>query len=161
MTVWRSVLLLAAGAAAGAAAGNQAPETGYAPDLRLAVAPQTPCPRVDRPDDFRSAVYRALPSVPGYDRDHRVPWEEALESGLCARPEADRLAFYKDTGNLWPIPASVNRSKGDRDIAGWTPLCWYARRIVETKRKHALTADRAEVKALRAALAECPPEAGR
>ena len=134
--------------------GENQPTTTADLELGLTVAPETPCD-LPRPRSFRVAVIHALPSIPHYDRDHRVPWQEAMQSGLCDRTDAERRAFYNDISNLWPIPSSVNRSKGDGDFAEWTPLCWYARRYRATKRKYDLTVDAKEAHALRAALDTC------
>ena len=76
------------------------------------------------------------------DIEHIVSLVEAHESGL---PEDQRRAFSADIDNLTIALARVNRTaKADRDAAEWQPRRnrgWYARRVVEVKRKYGLAVD--------------------
>jgi hypothetical protein len=76
---------------------------------------------------------------------------------------ARRLAFANDLddpGALAAVSAATNRANGDRDPASWQPpdraaRCTFATMWVTTKVRWGLTADPAEVGALRAMLAGC------
>jgi len=90
------------------------------------------------------------------DIDHMVPLAEAWRSGAHGWTAAQREAFANDLGleaSLTAVSASSNRSKGDRDPAGWKPTrtaasCDYARDWALVKYRWNLTADSAEVSAL-------------
>jgi len=91
------------------------------------------------------------------DIDHMVPLAEAWRSGANAWDGARRIAFANDLdhgGSLIAVTAAVNRSKGDRDPASWQPpnteaWCSYVADWTNTKLRWNLTADEAEVRALR------------
>jgi hypothetical protein len=76
-----------------------------------------------------------------------------------------REAFANDLGyhgTLVAVSASSNRSKGDRDPAEWKPpdegfWCGYANWWTTVKVNWSLTADQAEVDALRSMLDGCGP----
>ena len=61
--------------------------------------------------------------------------------------------------NLTLASPDLNRhQKADRDAADWLPSdnrCWFAARIVEVRRKYALTIDEREVRALEPLLSTC------
>ena len=90
------------------------------------------------------------------DIEHMVARSEAHDSGLCAADDAQRRAFARDLLNLTLAAPGVNRhQKSDRDAAEWLPQrnrCWFAARVVEVRRKYALTIDRREADALDAVL---------
>jgi uncharacterized protein DUF1524 len=96
--------------------------------------------------------------------DHVVALAEAWRSGAAVWDEGRRWAFANDLdqpGELVAVTAAANRSKGDRDPASWQPpnrasWCEYGIGWVKTKLKWALTADGAEVTALRNMLRDCP-----
>lgn len=106
-----------------------------------------------------------------FDIDHMIPLKEAWISGAHAWTTSQREEFANDLGdplretdqsNLFVTPASVNRSKGDRDPAEWMPessekarACWYARQWVRVKQKWELTVDPAESSALTQMLENC------
>lgn len=77
--------------------------------------------------------------------------------GASAWDGARRVAFANDVdhaGSLIAVTAAVNRSKGDRDPASWQPpnpgaWCGYVADWTNTKLRWNLTADEAEVRALR------------
>lgn len=90
-------------------------------------------------------------------RDHLVAWAEAWDSGLSY---ANAERWYLDDNNLWVMPAGENISKSDDDPAEWKPQdpadwCPYARNWIAVKAAWNLTADRAEVAALREMLSTC------
>lgn len=99
-----------------------------------------------------------------FDIDHRVPLAEAWRSGARTWSTARRTAFANDLGyvpSLVAVTASSNRSKGDRDPAAWLPPrqadhCAYLTRWIGVKWRWGLTVDRAEYRALRLGIAECP-----
>jgi hypothetical protein len=95
--------------------------------------------------------------------DHVVALAEAWRSGASAWERARRAAFANDLddpGALIAVTASANRSKGDRDPASWQPpnrgaWCEFATAWATTKARWGLSADQAEVGALKNMLAGC------
>ena len=98
-----------------------------------------------------------------FDIDHVVPLAEAWDSGASTWDAARRTAYANDLDHrqtLRAVTASANRSKGDDDPAAWKPplqsdWCSYATDWVSIKVTWNLTADPAEVDALRGMLATC------
>jgi hypothetical protein len=96
--------------------------------------------------------------------DHVVALAEAWESGASGWDPARRRAFANDLeepGALVAVTAAMNRSKGDRDPAEWQPprraaWCEFAGSWLRVKVKWDLSADPAEVRALRNMLQGCP-----
>ncbi len=94
--------------------------------------------------------------------DHVVALAEAWDSGAATWDADRRRAFANDLDALTAVTAATNRSKGDRDPADWQPpardaWCGYAAQWIEVKVRWSLTADEAEVGALRNLLAGCDP----
>ena len=97
--------------------------------------------------------------------DHLVALKEAYSSGASSWSPATMVAFANDVervGALRVIGGSGNASKGEKDPAEWKPplqAAWpdYARSWAGTKVAYGLTADQAEVDALRAMLVAPPP----
>lgn len=95
--------------------------------------------------------------------DHLVALAEAWRSGADGWDAARRRAFANDLEEpdaLVAVTAATNRSKGDRDPATWQPpngasWCRFAGGWVRVKVKWGLSADEAEVSALRNMLAGC------
>jgi hypothetical protein len=111
---------------------------------------------------WRSAYDGVVTRDPGrFDIDHLVPLAEAWDSGARSWTAATRQRYANDLGDprtLVAVSASANRSKGDRDPAGWLPRldrCGYVRRWVAVKIRWSLTVDRTEKRALRAAASGC------
>ncbi|HVW32937.1 MAG TPA: lamin tail domain-containing protein [Acidimicrobiia bacterium] len=102
------------------------------------------------------------------DIDHMVPLAEAWDSGASAWDASRREAYANDLGypnSLVAVTATANRSKGDQDPAEWKPpapsfWCDYATWWTTVKIRWGLTADRAEVDALRAMLSGCDGDGG-
>lgn len=98
------------------------------------------------------------------DVDHVVPLKEAWQSGAWRWSQSARRAYANDLTNpdhLLAVSARANRSKGDRDPAGWLPpnpsfLCRYLEIWVQVKTRWKLTADQAEFNAIRNGLQNCP-----
>jgi hypothetical protein len=97
-----------------------------------------------------------------FDVDHLVPLAEAWRSGAATWTADRRRNFANDLDNpqLIAVTASTNRSKGDSDPASWKPpnhgsWCFYATSWVTVKVVWHLTADPAEVGALREMLVAC------
>lgn len=96
--------------------------------------------------------------------DHVVALAEAWDSGANTWDAARREAFANDLdlpGALRAVTAATNRSKGDKDPAEWQPpnrdaWCEYAADWISVKLKWDLSADQAEVNALRNMLRGCP-----
>jgi hypothetical protein len=88
------------------------------------------------------------------DIDHVVPLAEAWRSGAWAWTDQQRMEFANDLEDEWAlnaVTASVNRSKGDKDISQWLPkknVCAYLGGWVTIKAKFELTVDIAEAKVI-------------
>lgn len=97
------------------------------------------------------------------DVDHVVALGEAWRSGADTWDAARRRAFANDLDEpdaLIEVTASTNRSKSDRDPASWQPpnrdaWCQFGLGWARVKIKWNLTADEAEVRALRNIVAGC------
>ncbi|MGW9429020.1 HNH endonuclease family protein [Streptomyces decoyicus] len=97
------------------------------------------------------------------DIDHVVPLAEAWDSGASKWTPERREQYANDLGaerSLVAVSLGPNRTKGDKDPAEWMPpakdaTCTYATDWIAAKLRWKLTADRAEVKALRAVAAGC------
>jgi hypothetical protein len=104
------------------------------------------------------------------DIDHVVALGEAWDSGAANWSEEERERFANDLGyrdSLIAVTAGSNRSKSDRDPAEWVPpdessWCRFAVAWTTVKVRWGLTADAAEVAALRELFGRCrsaPPTA--
>lgn len=90
------------------------------------------------------------------DIDHVVPLAEAWDSGAYRWTAARRQAFANDLGVSWSliaVSAASNRSKGDKDPAGWLPplpgyRCEYLAVWVAIKERWSLAVDPAEKSAI-------------
>lgn len=84
------------------------------------------------------------------DIDHVVALAEAHRSGAWAWDDARRAAYANDTDDaraLAAVSASSNRSKGDRDPAGWLPdrgVCPYIGAWIAVKARWGLSVDAEE-----------------
>lgn len=97
-----------------------------------------------------------------FDIDHFVPLKEAWDSGAHAWSSDQRRRFANDLdypGSLIAVTAGSNRSKGAGDPAEWLPMpsyrCEYVRNWVEVKLRWDLSADPAELTALRSTASGC------
>ena len=97
----------------------------------------------------------------GLDIDHMVPLAEAWRSGAWAWTAAQRMDFandLEDSRSLLAVTASLNRSKGDRDVAVWLPAkaqCNYISNWIAVKWRFELTVDPIEGEFLKAKIAAC------
>jgi len=88
------------------------------------------------------------------DIDHLVPLAEAWRSGAWAWTDQQRMEYANDLEDEWAlnaVTASVNRSKGDKDISQWLPkknVCTYLSGWVTIKAKFELTVDITEAKVI-------------
>ena len=92
------------------------------------------------------------------DIDHVVPLREAWLSGANQWSRAKRIQFANDTANLAISLASVNRSKGAKDIPQWQPdsgKCDYLRQWIAVKQTYGLGMDRRETDAVNRLRAVC------
>jgi hypothetical protein len=83
------------------------------------------------------------------DIDHLVPLAEAWRSGAWAWTPKEREKFANDLTDkrvLNAVTASINRSKGDRDVVNWVPSLSYEYvcNWIAIKSKYKLTVDKAE-----------------
>jgi len=103
-------------------------------------------------------------SPTGLDIDHMVPLAEAWRSGAWAWTAAQRMNYANDLGDsrtLLAVTASMNRSKGDKDVAGWLPQigqCTYISNWIAVKWRFDLTVDPTEGDFLKAKIASCKIE---
>ena len=104
---------------------------------------------------------KVFTSPSGLDIDHMVPLAEAWRSGAWAWTSAQRMDFandLKDPRSLLAVTAGLNRSKGDRDVAGWLPVkaqCTYISNWIAVKWRFDLTVDPAEGEFLQSKIASC------
>lgn len=99
----------------------------------------------------------------GLDIDHVVPLGEAWDSGASAWDSGSRQDYANDLEDpeaLIAVSAGSNRSKSDQDPAEWRPpsvdyWCTYVSDWVTVKVAWDLSADEAEVQALRDMLVTC------
>lgn len=100
-------------------------------------------------------------SASALDIDHMVPLAEAWDSGASSWSAATREAYANDLGDtrsLVAVTAGENRSKGDQDVAEWTPdreQCRYLREFVAVKLRWRLTVDSAEKSAMSSLAGGC------
>ncbi len=101
------------------------------------------------------------------DVDHFIPLAEVHRSGAAAWNNARRHAFannLRQSGALIAVSSAANRSKGDRDPAGWLPpneayRCKYVEDWVAYKAAWQLTMDAGESQAVAEILSECLTDA--
>ena len=97
----------------------------------------------------------------GLDIDHMVPLAEAWRSGAWAWTAAQRMEFandLEDSRSLLAVTASLNRSKGDRDVADWLPVkaqCAYISNWIAVKSRFDLTVDPTEGEFLQSKITIC------
>jgi hypothetical protein len=97
----------------------------------------------------------------GLDIDHMVPLAEAWRSGAWAWTATQRMDFandLEDPRSLLAVTASLNRSKGDRDVAGWLPpraQCSYISNWIAVKWRFDLTVDPIEGEFLQSKITSC------
>lgn len=97
----------------------------------------------------------------GLDIDHMVPLAEAWRSGAWAWTAAQRMDFandLEDSRSLLAVTASLNRSKGDRDVAAWLPAkaqCNYISNWLAVKWRFDLTVDPIEGEFLQTKIMAC------
>ncbi|MGX5718045.1 HNH endonuclease family protein [Arthrobacter sp. MAHUQ-56] len=99
-------------------------------------------------------------SGPGVDIDHLVPLSDAWQKGAQGWDQDKRERFANDPANLAATSASVNRSKGDADLATWLPparphWCAYASGIVTVKANHGVWMTPAEHQRATEILIDC------
>ena len=97
----------------------------------------------------------------GLDIDHMVPLAEAWRSGAWAWTASQRMEFandLEDSRSLLAVTASLNRSKGDRDVADWLPVkaqCAYISNWIAVKSRFDLTVDPTEGEFLQSKITIC------
>jgi hypothetical protein len=97
----------------------------------------------------------------GLDIDHMVPLAEAWRSGAWAWTAAQRMDFandLEDSRSLLAVTASLNRSKGDRDVAAWLPAkaqCSYISNWIAVKWRFDLSVDPIEGEFLQTKITAC------
>lgn len=95
------------------------------------------------------------------DIDHLVPLAEAWDSGARSWSASRRESYANDLGDshtLVGVTASLNRSKGDQDVAEWLPPinhCRYIKDWVTAKIRWGLSQDSNEKSALQSVASGC------
>ena len=90
-----------------------------------------------------------------------VTLAEAWRSGAWAWTATQRMDFandLEDPRSLLAVTARLNRSKGDRDVAGWLPTraqCKYISNWIAVKWRFDLTVDPIEGEFLKTKIASC------
>ena len=101
---------------------------------------------------------RVLLNAGDIDIDHVVPLAWAWNHGASHWPRELRESFANDPVNLWPVEASLNRSKGAQGPDAWMPpagQCQYISRFARILIKYDLTPTEAEAQAFRRLLDTC------
>lgn len=101
---------------------------------------------------------RVLLNASDIDIDHVVPLAWAWNHGASHWPRERREAFANDPINLWPVEASLNRSKGAQGPDTWMPpagQCQYISRFARILIKYDLMPTEAEAQAFRRLLDTC------
>ena len=158
--------------------------------MGLRVAPEIPCKSYNRKKNFpysaskmeRAVVrkhglmlpytLRPIKSLKETDLEHLVAAKEAVDSGLCRRTRAEKVAFASDLDNLTIARPDVNRNgrpdkwsknlpclrKFAKDPSEWLPCrnkCWYVFTHMKVKKKYRLTIDRKEKRAIEKVVKHC------
>ena len=96
------------------------------------------------------------------DIEHIVARSEAHDSGLCRADSVTKRDFARDLLNLTLAAPEVNRcgrnGKCHYDAAESLPplnRCWFARRVLDVRRKYRLTVDRRQAAALEQVFSNC------
>lgn len=101
---------------------------------------------------------KVIQNAGNIDIDHVVPLAWAWERGASDWPRDRREAFANDSANLWPVEASLNRSKGARGPDEWMPPageCQYVSRFMRLLIKYDLQPSDVEAKAFKRLLESC------
>jgi len=92
------------------------------------------------------------------DIDHVVPLAWAWEHGAWQWSDEKRERFANDLIHLWPVEASLNRSKGAQGPDEWLPptgQCGYVSRFVRMVKKYDLTFTASESRWVENFLSRC------
>lgn len=92
------------------------------------------------------------------DIDHVVPLAWAWERGAREWSKEKRIRFANDMINLWPVEASLNRSKGAQGPDKWLPpsgQCGYVARFSRIVKQYDITPSQQETKWVRLFLNSC------
>lgn len=110
-------------------------------------------------DPYSNTTVRERPYA--IDLDHMVALSDAWQKGAQQWTYAKRLRFANDRLNLQPTLPSLNRQKGDSDVASWLPpnkayRCTFVARIVAVKLTYGVWVTSAEKAAMQRVLGTCP-----
>ena len=92
------------------------------------------------------------------DIDHVVPLAWSWDRGAGQWSRGKREKFANDPVNLWPVEASLNRSKGAKGPDDWLPpagQCGYVARFFRIVKMYQLTPTTEETNWVRSFLANC------
>lgn len=101
---------------------------------------------------------RVIQNAGDIDIDHVVPLVWAWEHGASEWTRERRETFANDPSNLWPVEASLNRSKGGRGPDEWMPPsgeCQYVSRFLRLLIKYDLKPSNAEARDFKEFLDTC------
>ena len=101
---------------------------------------------------------RVIQNAFDIDIDHVVPLAWAWERGAKKWSREQREKFANDLRNLWPVEASLNRSKGAKGPDEWLPpngQCGYVARFYRIVKQYRLEPKNNEVEWIRSFLDNC------
>ncbi|MDP4532871.1 HNH endonuclease family protein [Marinobacter salarius] len=101
---------------------------------------------------------KVIQNASNVDIDHVVPLAWAWERGAKHWSDDKRQRFANDHINLWPVEASLNRSKGAQGPDQWLPpagRCGYVARFVRIMKYYDLKPKSSESEWMRAFLNGC------
>src|SRR5689334_2778492 len=115
---------------------------------------------LDDPYSGAKVVYRRGDPARPVDVDHVVALASAWDRGAAGWPIERRRNLAGDPRNLVVTTAAVNRAKGDKPPARWSPdtahgRCLYAHRYIEVSLAYDLAVSQADVQALDRMLRAC------
>ena len=101
---------------------------------------------------------KAIQNAGDTDIDHVVPLAWSWDRGAGQWSRGKREKFANDPVNLWPVEASLNRSKGAKGPDEWLPpagQCGYVARFFRIVKMYQLTPTTEETNWVRSFLANC------
>lgn len=101
---------------------------------------------------------KVIQNAGNIDIDHVVPLAWAWRRGANRWSDQRRETFANDPINLWPVEASLNRSKGARGPGEWMPpagQCQYVARFLRVVKTYDLAPSADEMAGLRGRVEDC------
>ena len=101
---------------------------------------------------------KVIQNASNIDIDDVLPLAWAWEHGAWQWSTDKRELFANDLTHLWPVEASLNRSKGAQGPDQWLPptgQCGYVSRFVRTVKKYDLSFTASEYRWVNGFLSRC------